>query len=90
MIQIKRVYDPPASDDGACFLVDRLWPRGVKREALHLNAWLKDVAPSDGLRRWFDHDPSRWDEFQRRYFAELFEGDALATVGPAVPRSSPS
>lgn len=71
MIQVKRVYDPPAPGDGVCFLVDRLWPRGLKREALHLDGWLKDVAPSDALRRWFSHDPARWDEFQRRYFAEL-------------------
>lgn len=71
MIRIKRVYDPPASGDGARFLVDRLWPRGVKREALSLDGWLKDVAPSDALRRWFGHDPAKWEEFQRQYFAEL-------------------
>ena len=71
MIQVKRVYDPPQMDDGARFLVDRLWPRGVKREALQLDGWLKDVAPSDSLRCWFNHDVVRWSEFQRRYFAEL-------------------
>ncbi len=70
-IRVKRVYEPAAPDDGYRFLVDRLWPRGVKREALSLDGWLKDVAPSDELRRWFGHDPARWDEFQRRYFAEL-------------------
>jgi len=71
MIQVKRVYDPPQSSDGARFLVERLWPRGVKKEALPIDGWLKEVAPSNGLRRWFGHDPTRWEEFQRRYFAEL-------------------
>ncbi len=70
-IRVKRVYEPAAPNDGCRFLVDRLWPRGVKREALSLDGWLKDVAPSDELRRWFGHDPAHWDEFQRRYFAEL-------------------
>ena len=71
MIQIKRAYDPPAPEDGARLLVDRLWPRGVRRETLQLEGWLKDVAPSDELRRWFGHDPARWDEFRRRYESEL-------------------
>jgi uncharacterized protein YeaO (DUF488 family) len=71
MIKIKRAYDPPARGDGKRFLIDRLWPRGVKKETLRLDAWLKEVAPSDALRRWFGHDPAKWDEFQRRYFAEL-------------------
>ncbi|MCZ6481013.1 MAG: DUF488 family protein [candidate division NC10 bacterium] len=71
MIRVKRVYDPPSSRDGRRFLVDRLWPRGVKRDALSLDEWLKDVGPSDALRRWFAHKPSRWDTFQRRYAAEL-------------------
>lgn len=71
MIRTRRVYEPPQPDDGRRFLVERLWPRGVKKEALPMNAWLKDVAPSDDLRRWFGHDPERWEEFQRRYFAEL-------------------
>jgi uncharacterized protein YeaO (DUF488 family) len=71
MIQLKRAYDPAAKNDGARFLVERLWPRGVKKEALPIEAWLKDVAPSTELRRWFSHDPARWPEFRRRYFAEL-------------------
>ncbi|MGH2594154.1 MAG: DUF488 domain-containing protein [Anaerolineae bacterium] len=71
MIQIKRVYDPPKSHDGARFLVERLWPRGMKKEALRIDGWLKEVAPSDALRRWFGHDPAKWDEFRRRYMAEL-------------------
>ena len=73
MVRVKRVYEPAAAGDGARFLVDRLWPRGVKKDALRLERWLKDAAPSDKLRQWFNHDPARWDEFQRRYFAELDE-----------------
>ncbi len=71
MIQIKRAYDPPAKTDGARFLVERLWPRGIKKEALKLTAWLKEAAPSTELRKWFSHDPAKWSEFQRRYRAEL-------------------
>src|SRR5207245_5588731 len=71
VINLQRVYDPPEPDAGLRFLVDRLWPRGFKKEALHLDGWLKAVAPSDGLRHWFAHDPKRWLEFRRRYFAEL-------------------
>jgi uncharacterized protein YeaO (DUF488 family) len=65
------VYDPPAPDDGARFLVDRLWPRGIKKQTLRLEAWLPEVAPSHALRRWFGHDPARWDEFVHRYTVEL-------------------
>lgn len=71
MIRVKRVYEPAARSDGARFLVDRLWPRAVKKEGFHLTAWLKDLAPSDGLRKWFGHDPKRWAEFRHRYRAEL-------------------
>ena len=71
MIKVKRVYDTIGSKNGPQFLVDRVWPRGVKKEALHLTDWLRDVAPSDELRRWFGHDPAKWGEFRQRYFAEL-------------------
>ena len=71
MIKLKRAYDFASKDDGTRFLVERLWPRGVRKAALHLDVWLKDVAPSTKLRRWFSHDPSKWKEFQQRYFAEL-------------------
>jgi uncharacterized protein YeaO (DUF488 family) len=71
VIKIKRAYAPPGTDDGARFLVDRLWPRGRSRVALELEAWLKDVAPSTALREWFNHDPGRWPEFQERYRTEL-------------------
>src|SRR5580658_479985 len=70
-IQIERVYDESPSDHGTRFLVDRLWPRGVKKSALSGVTWLKDVAPSGPLRKWFGHDPARWTEFQKRYRAEL-------------------
>ncbi len=73
MIRLKRVYEPAARSDGLRFLVERLWPRGVTRAALHLEAWLQDVAPSTALRRWFAHEPSKWREFRRRYRAELDE-----------------
>jgi uncharacterized protein YeaO (DUF488 family) len=71
MIKLKRVYDPPERKDGARFLVERLWPRGVRKSDLPLNAWLKDVAPSTELRRWFAHDPEKWSEFRRWYVVEL-------------------
>jgi uncharacterized protein YeaO (DUF488 family) len=73
IVKAKRVYDAIQRSDGPRFLVERLWPRGVKKEKLKLDAWLKEVAPSDGLRRWFGHDPAKWGEFQRRYRAELDE-----------------
>ena len=69
-IELARVYDDPFPE-GRRFLVDRVWPRGVRKEQLGLEAWLKDAAPSTELRRWFGHDPARWEEFRRRYTAEL-------------------
>ncbi len=71
MIQIKRTYDPPDPADGHRILVDRVWPRGLSREAIAVERWARDLAPSDDLRRWFAHDPSRWEEFRRRYRVEL-------------------
>ncbi|MCX6668248.1 MAG: DUF488 family protein, partial [Methanothrix sp.] len=71
MIRLKRAYDPPEAGEGSRFLVDHLWPRGVKKEALQLDAWLKDAAPSSELRRWFGHDPAKWQEFQMCYAQEL-------------------
>lgn len=68
-ISIKRVYEP-AGEDGTRILVDRLWPRGMKKEDLH-GLWLKELAPSDALRKWYNHEPDKWPEFRRRYFAEL-------------------
>jgi uncharacterized protein YeaO (DUF488 family) len=71
MIKIKRVYQPVDAADGDRYLVDRLWPRGKSKESLNIVAWLKDAAPSNDLRHWYGHDPAKWDEFQRRYSAEL-------------------
>jgi uncharacterized protein YeaO (DUF488 family) len=71
MLKVKRVYESTEVSDGVRFLVERLWPRGMKKEKLNMEAWLKDVAPSDSLRRWFEHDPLKWSEFQKRYWAEL-------------------
>lgn len=76
MILIKRAYEPAARKDGRRFLVERLWPRGIKKEALEMDAWHKDVAPSTALRQWFAHKPERWAEFRRRYKKELTENAA--------------
>lgn len=71
MINIKRVYDPVSQDDGKRILVDRLWPRGIKREDAKIDEWFKDIAPSDSLRKWFAHDQSKWEGFKKRYKEEL-------------------
>jgi uncharacterized protein YeaO (DUF488 family) len=70
-IGLKRAYDPPAGSDGRRILVDRIWPRGIAKADLRIDAWLKDLAPSAGLRKWFRHDPSKWDEFKKRYADEV-------------------
>jgi uncharacterized protein YeaO (DUF488 family) len=77
MIKIKRIYEKPAKEDGWRVLVDRLWPRGMKKEAAHIDLWLKDIAPSDSLREWFGHDPEKWDEFQKKYRSELAKAKEL-------------
>lgn len=79
-IKVKRAYDPPAPGDGLRVLVDRLWPRGLSKERAAVDEWLREVAPSTDLRRWFAHDPARWAEFKRRYSAELEAPAPLATV----------
>ena len=71
MIKLKRIYDPFSREDGKRILVDRLWPRGIKREHAHIDEWLKDIAPSNALRKWFSHEPSRWGEFKKNYNEEL-------------------
>jgi uncharacterized protein YeaO (DUF488 family) len=71
MIKIKRAYDPLSSDDGKRILVDRLWPRGIKKEDAAIDEWLKDIAPSTELRKWYSHDPAKWGEFKKRYKIEL-------------------
>ena len=90
-IRVRRVYDAPSPADGARVLVDRLWPRGLRKDAAHLTEWAKDVAPSTDLRTWYGHDPARFDEFRRRYLDELSGRSqrtelgklrALAATGP--------
>ena len=80
-IQLKRAYLPPSDADGVRVLVDRLWPRGLRKSDAAIDRWLKDIAPSTELRRWFGHDPERWSEFRRRYRAELsHKADLLAEL----------
>jgi uncharacterized protein YeaO (DUF488 family) len=87
VIKLKRVYETESAEDGVRYLVERLWPRGVKKSALHMDAWLKDAAPSAELRTWFGHDPEKWREFRRRYFAELKRApDAWAPIREAAKK----
>jgi uncharacterized protein YeaO (DUF488 family) len=89
MIQIKRTYDPPKRGDGRRILVERLWPRGMKKEALAADAWMKEVAPTTELRKWFNHRVERWDEFQRRYRRELDDNpDAWKPILDASSRGA--
>jgi uncharacterized protein YeaO (DUF488 family) len=92
-IRVRRIYDGPAPDDGTRVLVDRIWPRGIRKDAASLDVWAKDVAPSSGLRTWYGHDPAKFGEFRRRYTAELAEPvshaaldrlRALAAAGPVT------
>jgi uncharacterized protein YeaO (DUF488 family) len=76
-IKIKRVYEPPAGDDGIRILVDRLWPRGLTKEKAAVDLWLKEIAPSTELRKWFGHDPEKWKRFQRRYETQIRRNDEL-------------
>ncbi|MCC7341768.1 MAG: DUF488 domain-containing protein [Bryobacterales bacterium] len=71
MFQLKRVYDPDAPGDGTRLLIERLWPRGIRKVDLRLDGWHKEAGPSTELRKWFSHDPAKWPEFEKRYFAEL-------------------
>jgi len=90
-IKLKRVYEAPSKSDGKRVLVERLWPRGVKTEDARLHAWMKDVAPSPALRKWYAHAPEKWTEFQRRYRTELAANEetlarlrALCSAGPVT------
>ena len=71
MLKIKRVYDPISADDGKRILVDRLWPRGIKKEKARIDEWLKEISPSNELRKWYSHDPAKWPEFKKRYKQEI-------------------
>jgi uncharacterized protein YeaO (DUF488 family) len=88
MILLKRAYDPVGGRDGYRVLVERLWPRGVRKADLRLDAWLKNVAPSAELRRWFGHDPARWSEFAARYRRELRQHPAAEALAELVRRAS--
>jgi uncharacterized protein YeaO (DUF488 family) len=89
MIKLKRAYDPVSKKDGRRFLVERLWPRGLSKTKLHVEAWLKEVGPSTALRKWFSHDPAKWRPFRLRYFHEL-DGrpDAWRPIVTAARRGS--
>jgi uncharacterized protein YeaO (DUF488 family) len=80
MIKIKRIYDSPARDDGFRILVDRLWPRGLTKEKAKVDLWLKDIAPSNNLRKWYAHEPKKWNQFRERYFKELGDHKELVDL----------
>ena len=87
MLRLKRAYEPAAGSDGRRILIDRLWPRGVSKRRAAIDEWMKDIAPSTQLRRWFAHDPARWPEFQRRYKRELAERrDELRRIAALASR----
>jgi uncharacterized protein YeaO (DUF488 family) len=88
-IRLKRAYEPPSAEDGVRVLVDRLWPRGVRKSEAAIDRWLKEIAPSTELRRWFGHDPSRWSEFRRRYRSELSGHAELVNELRALARKKP-
>ena len=88
-IKLKRAYEPPSAGDGTRVLIDRLWPRGISKQKAKLDYWMKDMAPSTELRKWFGHDPKRWDEFRRRYTAELRERPDLIAELRSLARKSP-
>lgn len=87
MIRIKRAYDPVSEGDGERILVDRLWPRGVTKEAARISSWMKELGPTTELRKWFGHDPAHWEEFQTRYAKELQTPDRRALLGDLAARS---
>ena len=78
-ISIKRIYDAPSTDDGYRVLVDQLWPRGLKKEDARIDRWVKEIAPTTELRKWYNHDPEKWTEFKRRYFEELDKHSDIVT-----------
>lgn len=87
MIKVKRIYDPPSPDDGYRVLIDRLWPRGLTREAARLDAWARELAVPDDLRHWFGHDPAKWEEFRARYRAELLAPEKRPLLDTLIERA---
>ena len=88
-VKLKRAYEPPAAGDGTRILVDRLWPRGVSKEHAALDQWMKDISPSTELRKWFGHDPARWEEFRRRYAEELHRNGERLSQLRSLARQGP-
>ena len=88
-VQLKRAYEPPAAADGTRILIDRLWPRGVKKADAAIDQWAKDIAPSTALRKWFGHDPTRWREFRTRYAAEVNEHPEQLNILRSLARQGP-
>ncbi len=86
MLHIKRIYDEPGEEDGYRILVDRVWPRGISKEQLKADLWLKEVAPSNELRKWFNHDPAKWEEFKKRYRQELASNPALGQLKQIIKK----
>ena len=88
MIKTKRAYEQSSKDDGFRILIDRLWPRGVSKEKADLDLWMKDIAPSDNLRKWFSHDPKKWEEFEKKYKDELRDKKKLITEIKDIERKN--
>ena len=88
-VKLKRAYEPPTPDDGMRILIDRLWPRGVTKERAAIDQWMKDISPSTELRKWFGHDPARWDEFRRRYAKEVHQHAELLDQLRSLAREGP-
>ena len=89
MVNVRRVYEPPSRKDGTRILVERLWPRGLSKERAAIDLWMKEVAPSAELRTWFGHDPSKWDEFRKRYWAELERNpEAVALLKQQIKKTT--
>lgn len=88
-ILVKRIYEPAGTSDGFCVLVDRIWPRGIAKADAKLHLWLRDIGPSTALRTWFNHDPTRWTEFQRRYHAELEQQSTVLATITTQAKTSP-
>jgi len=88
-IKLKRAYELPAPEDGMRILVDRLWPRGLSKQRAAIDQWMKDISPSTKLRKWFGHDPSRWDEFRRRYATEVHQHPELLNQLRSLAREGP-
>src|SRR5215210_7673754 len=86
-IRLKRAYEPPSQEDGLRILVERLWPRGLSKQASAIDLWLKEIAPSTELRKWFGHDPDRWEEFKERYRAELVEAGKMGVLRDIAERA---